>query len=73
MTENQLGAESLGKEGLLKKVVLVTGLQPDMIKMAGANKDRGITTSPGVILHVFRATAGKKTGHHYARWSKDIC
>jgi propionate CoA-transferase len=57
------GLNRWAKEGLLKKVVSGHwALQPDMIKLAVANKIEAYNIPQGVILHVWRATAGKKPG-----------
>ncbi len=57
------GLNRWAKEGLVRKVVSGHwGLQPDLIKMAVANKIEAYNIPQGVILHVFRATAGKKPG-----------
>lgn len=57
------GLNRWAKEGLLKKVVSGHwGLQPDMIKMAVQEKIEAYNFPQGVMLHLFRAIAGRKPG-----------
>jgi len=57
------GLNRWGKEGLLKKVISGHwALQPDMIKLAVNNKIEAYNIPQGVILHLYRAIAGKKPG-----------
>ncbi len=57
------GLNRWGKEGLLKKVVSGHwGLQPEIIKMAVEEKIEAYNLPQGVVMHLFRAIAGKKPG-----------
>lgn len=57
------GLNRLCREGLLRKVIAGHfGLQPDMVKMIIANKIEAYNIPQGVMMHLFRAIAGKKPG-----------
>jgi len=57
------GLNRWAKEGLIKKVVSGHwALQPDMIKMAVENKIEAYNLPQGVMMHLYRAIAGKKPG-----------
>ncbi len=57
------GLNRWAKEGLVRKVVAGHwSLQPDMIKLAVENKIEAYNLPQGVMLHLFRAIAGKKPG-----------
>ncbi|MFZ2445069.1 MAG: CoA-transferase [Syntrophobacteraceae bacterium] len=57
------GLNRWAKEGLVRRVISGHwGLQPDLIKMAVENKIEAYNIPQGVILHLFRAVAGKKPG-----------
>ena len=57
------GLNRWGKEGLIRKVFSGHwALQPDMIKLAVAEKIEAYNIPQGVMLHLYRAIAGKKPG-----------
>lgn len=57
------GLNRWGKEGLIRKVVSGHwALQPDMIKLAVAEKIEAYNFPQGVMMHLYRAIAGKKPG-----------
>lgn len=57
------GLNRWAKEGLVKKVVSGHwSLQPDMIKLAVAEKIEAYNLPQGVMMHLYRAIAGKKPG-----------
>jgi propionate CoA-transferase len=57
------GLNRWAKDGLLQKVVSGHwALQPDMIKMAIQDRIEAYNLPQGVMMHLFRAIAGKKPG-----------
>src|SRR5208283_988743 len=57
------GLNRWAKDGLVRRVISGHwGLQPDLIKMAVDNRIEAYNIPQGVILHLYRAIAGKKPG-----------
>ena len=57
------GLNRWAKDGLVRRVISGHwGLQPDLIKMAVENRIEAYNIPQGVILHLYRAIAGKKPG-----------
>jgi propionate CoA-transferase len=57
------GLNRLAKKGLVRKVVAGHfGLQPDMVKMIINNEMEAYNLPQGVMMHLYRAIAGKKPG-----------
>lgn len=57
------GLNRLAHKGLVRKVVAGHfGLQPDMVKMIINNEMEAYNLPQGVMMHLFRAIAGKKPG-----------
>lgn len=60
---NNYGLNRLGKEGLLKKCISgFFRMEPDIIKLVVENKIEAYTFPMGVVLHLYRAMAGRKPG-----------
>lgn len=57
------GLNRFAREGFTKKVIAGHfGLQPDLVKKIVENKIEGYNIPQGVMMHLFRAIAGKKPG-----------
>jgi propionate CoA-transferase len=57
------GLNRFAREGFVKKVIAGHfGLQPDLVKMIVQNKMEAYNIPQGVMVHLFRAIAGKKPG-----------
>lgn len=57
------GLNRFAREGFVKKVIAGHfGLQPDLVKMIVENKIEAYNIPQGVMMHLFRAIAGKKPG-----------
>ncbi len=57
------GLNRFAREGFVKKVIAGHfGLQPDLVKMIVENKIEAYNIPQGVMMHLYRAIAGKKPG-----------
>lgn len=62
-TQNDLGMNRIAKEGLLDTVIAAhLGNPPKLSAMAAENRVAAYTLPLGVVMHLFRAIAGKKPG-----------
>lgn len=62
-TQNDLGMNRIAKEGLIDTIIAAhLGNPPKISAMAAANQLAAYTIPLGVIMHLFRAIAGKKPG-----------
>lgn len=57
------GLNRFAREGFVKKIIAGHyGLQPDLVKMIIENKIEAYNIPQGVMMHLYRAIAGKKPG-----------